>query len=388
MPASTTLLVGTTKGLFLLKSDPDRQSWTQQGPLCDLWPINHAAGDGDSGRIWAGGGSGWHGAGVWALDDSGASWHLTKLANGEADAWARNNPEEAAIFGLTDPGDGPFDGEIDAIWSLCFAHDRLYAGSKPANLYQSNDNGRSWTRFTGLAEFPERDQWQPGAVGLTLHTIVPHPDDPERLWIGISAAGVFATENGGQSWERRVRRDNSTPATPSQHPAAGSDTEIGGCVHNMQLVQAGDGVRLYQQNHHGVYRSSDGARSWQNITEGLPSIFGFPIAVHPHDPDMVWTFPLNGDTRGRYPIDGSAAVWKSSDGGMNWIPQQSGLPTENCFFTVLRQAMSVDRHDTPAVFFGTNSGSVFASLDEGESWSEIAAHLPTVLCVEAVTHHG
>ncbi|MCK0148395.1 exo-alpha-sialidase [Marivita sp. S6314] len=385
MTARTTLLVGTTKGLFLLTSTETRSDWTVSGPHCDLWTINHAVGTSHSDEIWAAGGNAWSGAGVWASNDSGATWSLTKLANGEADAWARDNPEDAALFGMSPAPDAPYDGEIDAIWSLCPAHGTLYAGSKPANLYQSADGGATWTRFAGLADFPGRDAWQPGAAGLTLHTIVPHPDDPLRLWVGISAAGVFATETGGADWERRIRRDNSAPHTASDHPAWGSDTEIGGCVHNMQIAQSDGAVTLYQQNHHGVYRSLDGARSWQDITAGLPSTFGFPIAVHPFDPEMVWCFPLNGDSAGRYPPDAKAAVWRSADGGTTWTAQTVGLPRENCFFTVLRQAMCVDQQPEPGVYFGTNSGSVFASLDTGETWREIAAHLPTVLSVESVT---
>jgi hypothetical protein len=154
----------------------------------------------------------------------------------------------------------------------------------------------------------------------------------------------------------------------------------------MQIAKADGGFVLYQQNHHGVHRSFDGARSWQDITNGLPSTFGFPIAVHPYNADMIWTFPLNGDSIGRYPLNASAAVWRSSNGGETWAAQSTGLPTENCFFTVLRQSMSVDRHTAPGVYFGTNTGSVYGSLDEGKSWSEIARHLPTVLCIEAITH--
>jgi photosystem II stability/assembly factor-like uncharacterized protein len=204
------------------------------------------------------------------------------------------------------------------------------------------------------------------------------------MWIGISAAGVFGTEDGGASWSRLTRRDNTQAHGHSDHPAAGSETETGYCVHNMVRAPGGDGDILYQQNHHGVFRSSDGGRSWRDITAGLPSTFGFAIRVHPWDPMTAWTIPLNGDMQGRFPPDGAAAVWKTTDGGETWTAKRDGLPQENCFFTVLRQAMAGDTADDAGVYFGTNSGSIYGSVDEGETWSEIARHLPTVLSVEVL----
>jgi photosystem II stability/assembly factor-like uncharacterized protein len=174
---------------------------------------------------------------------------------------------------------------------------------------------------------------------------------------------------------------NAEACAGHDHPAGPRDGELGHCVHNMMRAPGSDDV-LYQQNHHGVWRSADGGRSWHDITAGLPSTFGFPIRVHPRDPQMIWTLPLNGDREGRFPPDAAAAVWKSADGGDTWSAKREGLPQTACFFTVLRQAMAGDTHAPAGVYFGTNSGSVFASLDEGETWREIAEHLPTVLAVE------
>ena len=197
---------------------------------------------------------------------------------------------------------------------------------------------------------------------------------------------MFATEDGGLTWERRNRLSNADACGAHDHPAAPRDGETGHCVHN--IVRAAGGDLLYQQNHHGVYRSPDGGRTWQDITPGLPSTFGFPIAVHPRAAQTLWVIPLNGDSAGRYPPDASAAVWKSTDGGETWADKRTGLPGQNCYFTVLRQAMATDVATPAGVYFGTNTGSVFASRDEGDSWDEIARHLPTVLSVEVMERAG
>ena len=376
------ILVGTTKGAFLISDDNNRESWKVDGPHCDGWPINHMVGDPETGTIWAGGGGDWNGAGVWRSDDGGKNWQLKRLTKGTIDEWAANDADFAAMIGWTsDPL--PFSDEFSQIWSLGFGHGKLYAGTKPAQLLCSSDRGETWEKVESLANHPSADSWNPGAAGLVLHTIVFDPNDERKLWLGISAAGVFASEDGGKSWERRNRLSNAAACEGHDHPAAPRDGETGHCVHNMMLAP-GSGSLLYQQNHHGVWRSSDGGRSWDDITEGLPSTFGFPIRIHPREPKMIWTIPLNGDSAGRFPPDAAAAVWRSTDGGDTWQDQRNGLPQESCYFTVLRQAMSGDTKDPAGIYFGTNSGSVFASKDEGESWQEIARHLPTILSVDVL----
>lgn len=377
----TSVLVGTTKGAFVIDGGAERGDWTLRGPFCDGWSINHMIGDPETGALWAAGGGEWSGAGVWRSEDDGASWELSKLADGQFDAWIRDDPAMAEMFGATPAPPAPYSGEIEALWSLGRVNGALYAGAKPAQLYRSADRGASWDRVESLAAFPGREDWQPGAAGLTLHTIVSAPEAPERMWLAISAAGVFASEDGGREWERRNRRSNAV--TPPAHPAGGDGQEIGLCVHNM-VRAPGPRDLLYQQNHHGVFRSRDGGRSWDEITAGLPSTFGFPVAVHPRDPETLWVLPLNGDSVGRYPPEAAAAVWRSRNGGDSWEPLRNGLPGRDCFFTVLRQAMATDRGTPAGIYFGTNSGSVFASTDEGDSWTEIARHLPTVLCVETL----
>jgi len=297
MSGTVHLLVGTTKGAFVLTSS-DRDSWAVSGPHCDGWTINHMTGDPAIGTLWAGGGSNWSGAGVFCSTDGGTSWKLSKLSIGEMDQWAANDPDFAAMIGWEDRP-APFGDTLHSVWSLHHAHGTLWAGAKPGTLLQSTDGGATWAANEAFANFPERETWSPGAAGLTLHSIVTAPDDPGKIWLGISAAGVFASEDGGQSWERRNRLSNAEACAGHDHPAAPRGGETGHCVHNM--VRAPGSDLLYQQNHHGVWRSRDGGRHWDDISAGLPSTFGFPIAVHPYDPQVVWTLPLNGDTEGRYP---------------------------------------------------------------------------------------
>ena len=376
------LLVGTTKGAFVLDGDHDRTTWTVRGPFCDGWPINHVLGDPGTGTIWAAGGGEWSGAGVWRSTDGGGTWSLARLTTGQVDEWAANDPDVAATIGWTEESP-PFGDRFGQVWSLGRVGDLLYAGTKPAALLVSDDDGETWSDVKGLTDHPSAPEWGPGAAGLTLHTIIADPADPERIWVAISAAGVFFSADGGVTWERRNDLADPADGEDRSHPAAASDGHTGFCVHNVVRAPGEEDV-LYQQNHHGVWRSDDGGLSWHNVTAGLPSTFGFPVRVHPRDARTVWTLPLNGDMEGRYPPDAAAAVWRSRDGGTSWEALRAGLPQESCFFTVLRQGMAADSCDPAGVYFGTNTGSVFASRDEGETWEEVARHLPTVLAVEVL----
>jgi len=350
------VLLGTKKGAFLLSSDDDRRSWSLRGPFCECWPINHVIADPAGGTIYAGGGNEWFGPAVWKSDDLGESWSHSSE-------------------GLSYPaGEEP----VKSVWSLASRDGRLYAGVEPAGLFRSDDGGESWTAVSGLREHPSRPHWQPGGGGLILHSLVPHPQDEKQIWVGISAAGVFHTADGGANWEARNRGTRADFL-----PEGENYPEYGQCVHSL-VMAPGMPDRLYQQNHCGMYRSDDGGREWQSIEAGLPSSFGFPAAAHPRDPDTLFLLPLNGDIAGRYVPEGKAAVWRSRDGGANWQDLRQGLPQENAFFGVLRQALATDRLEPAGVYFGTSGGELYASADEGESWRCLARHLPAILSVETL----
>ena len=356
MPTRVLVLLGTRKGAFILESDAGRADWSIRGPFCDAWPINHVIADPATGTIYAGGGNEWFGAAIWKSTDLGASW--THSSKGLQYA----------------PGDPP----ILAAWSLAPHRDCLYAGVQPAGLFASHDRGVTWSHVEGLRQHPSCPHWQPGAGGLILHSIVPHPDDDGQLWVGISAAGVFHTADGGRTWQPR-----NTGVRCDFLPEGQRYPEFGQCVHCL-VIAPGKSNRLYQQNHCGMYRSDDGGQNWNSIEAGLPSSFGFPAVAHPRDPETLFLLPLNGDTAGRYVPDAKAAVWRTRNAGAGWQALRKGLPQENAFFGVLRQAMAVDRLDPAGVYAGTSTGTLFASPDEGESWTAIAQHLPAISSVETL----
>jgi photosystem II stability/assembly factor-like uncharacterized protein len=349
------LLIGTRKGLFILAGDEDRRSWSLEGPYCETWPIHHAIAAPD-GAILAGGGNAWFGPAVWRSEDAGRSW--THSSQGLA------YPE----------GETP----VAAVWSLAAADGTLWAGVEPAGLFRSRDGGASWEPVEALNRHPTRKDWQPGGGGLILHHIVQDPAEADRLWVGISTAGVFHSADGGESWEPR-----NTGTRMDYAPEGQRYPEVGQCVHALAHA-AGRPGRLYQQNHCGMYRTDDGGRSWTSIEPGLPSTFGFPAVAHPRDPETLWLFPLNGDQAGRFAPEGRAAVWRTRDGGETWEDLRAGLPQRDAYVSVLRQGMAADRLRPAGLYFGTTSGAVFASSDEGESWECVAEHLPTIASVEVM----
>ena len=350
------VLVGTRKGAFILEGRADRKSWELKGPFCATWPMNHVVGDVATGTIYGAGGNEWFGPAIWKSTDLGESW--------------THSSEGLAYEAGAEP--------IKASWSVAVKNGSVYAGVQPAGLFRSDDRGETWTHVEGLQKHPSRPQWNPGGAGLILHSLVPHPDDENQIWVGISSAGVFYTADGGETWEPRNKGTRADFFPDDQRYP-----EFGQCVHNL-VMAAGRPNRLYQQNHCGMYRSDDGGVSWQSIEKGLPSTFGFPAAAHPDDPDTAFLIPLNGDSVGRFVPDAKAAVWRTRDAGRTWKDLREGLPQRNAYFGVLRQAMATDRLEPAGVYFGTSSGTVFASADEGESWAPIAEHLPIVTSVETM----
>lgn len=348
------IMVGTKKGGFLVESDEQRRRWTVSGPFCENWPILHMNYDAATKSIYAVGGSPWYGPAVWRSRDLGQTWTHSSA-------------------GLTYGDAGP---NLIKLWHVTPAHGSLYVGAEPAGLFRSDDGGDTFVHVEGLRNHPTCAEWQPGNGGLCLHTILVHPDDPQQIWVAASAVGVFHTADGGATWETRnkgIRADYFPPE---------ADHEVGYCVHKLAMA-AGWPETIYQQSHQGVYRSDDGGRKWQWITDGLPSTFGFPIAAHPTDPNTVYVVPLNGDDRGRFMPDGAAAIWRSRSGGAGWQRLYEGLPQEGAYLGVLRDGLAVDALSPAGVYFGTSTGQVFGSRDEGESWESIAAYLPPIYSVSA-----
>jgi len=349
---TTLLLVGTRKGLFVLESE-DRRDWRVRGPYCESWPIYRAVYDPDAGTIFAAAASEWHGAAVWRSNDLGETWE-----------WSSE--------GLSYTDDGL---KLSKVSSLAAAHGRVLVGAEAAGLFESRDRGISFSLLTTLDGQPGRGSWNdpnkqpPGHLGLSA--ILPHPDDPSRLWVIVQGYGIFETTDGGESWTPRNR--GLRAEWPLENP------EVGYCVH--KLVLAPDRERMYQQNHVGMHRSDDGGKSWTEITDGLPSEFGFPAAAHPHDRDTFYVIPVDPG-HGRTMPDGQAAVWRTRDAGSTWQRLDDGLPQRNAYLGVLREGMTIDEG---GLYFGTSTGQIFASVDDGDSWSEIASYLPGIWSVEVAS---
>jgi len=350
------LLAGTKKGLFLFTSI-DRASWELSGPFHAGREINHAIHDFRSGLIYATVNDAWFGCEVVRSPDLGKSWLS-----------ADRNP----AFGEKS------DLKLERIWHIEPGRpsetDVLYAGVAPSALFRSGDGGKTWSEVSTLTAHPTRSRWHPGAGGLCLHSIVLDPENPLRMFVGISAVGVFRSDDAGKSWQL-ANRGTRAEFLPEKLP------EFGQCVHKLLLADSSRSL-LFQQNHCGVYRSDNAGESWMEITSGLPSDFGFPLAIHPRQPETIYVIPLQG-AEFRCPPDGKLRVFRSRNGGESWQALTEGLPQKEAFVGIYREGMSTDSLDPVGIYFGTNTGKIFASNDEGDSWRVLADNLPPIYSISA-----
>jgi photosystem II stability/assembly factor-like uncharacterized protein len=353
--AKTVLVVGTRKGCFLLESDEARRDWELRGPFCEAWPIYHAVLDRESGAIYAAAASEWHGATIWRSPDLGETWTQSSE-------------------GISYEGDG--DRKVSKVSSLAVMPGRVLVGVEAPGIFESRDEGATWSLLSTLEGQPGSEGWDdpqnqpPGHLGVSA--LMPDTDDPSRFWAIVQGVGIFETADDGQSWTPRNRGLRAD--WPREHE------EVGFCVHKLTRSPA-DGSRMFQQNHVGMHRSDDTAGTWTEITEGLPTEFGFAAAAHPHDRDTFYVIPLDPG-HGRSMPEGRAAVWQTRDAGSTWRRLERGLPQQDAYVGVLREGMAIDSYDLPGLYFGTSTGQVFASTDEGESWNEIASYLPGISSVE------
>src|SRR5919206_157031 len=364
------LLVGTRKGAFVLTSDGTRDDWKVEGPLFAGWEMYHVAGSpADPDRLYASQSTGWHGQVMQRSDDGGKTWETVG--------------NEFTYDGV--PGTHQwYDGtqhpwEFARVWHLEPSLDdpnAVYAGVEDAALFRSTDGGRTWHELAGLRGHGTGSQWQPGAGGMCLHTIILDPVNRERIYVAISAAGAFRTDDGAKTW-RPINRGLRSQYIPD--PTA----EVGHCVHRIAMHRSRPSV-LFMQKHWDVMRSDDAGESWYEVSGNLPTDFGFPIEVHAHEPNTIYVVPIKSDSE-HYPPDGKLRVYRSRTGGNEWEALTKGLPQRDCYVNVLRDAMAVDSHDPCGVYFGTTGGQVYASADAGDNWSAIVRDLPPVLSVEVQT---
>ncbi|HXG00032.1 MAG TPA: exo-alpha-sialidase [Bacteroidota bacterium] len=385
------VLVGTRKGAFILTADGRRNRWDVSGPFFGGWEIYHMKGSpADPNRIYASQTSGWFGQIIQRSDDGGKTW---TIPGGEKMPGPYDPPGGASnkfVYDTSAETGKPltthqwYDGtqhpwEFKRVWHLEPSHidpDTVFAGVEDAALFRSTDGGKSWHELAGLRGHGTGPQWSPGAGGMGLHTIIIDRNDARRMFVAISAAGVFRTEDGGATW-KAVNRGLKSEYIPDP------DAEVGHCVHRIAMHPARPNV-LFMQKHWDVMRTDDGGEQWREVSGNLPSDFGFVVDVHAHEPDTVYVIPIKSDSE-HYPPEGKLRVYRSRTGGNEWEALGNGLPQRDCYVNVLRDAMCVDTLDPCGIYFGTTGGQVYASADGGDSWTAIVRDLPAVLSVEVQT---
>jgi len=388
------VLVGTRKGAFILTSDGKRKQWDVNGPHFGGWEMYHLTGSpADPDRLYASQTSSWFGQIIQRSDDGGKTWHQPRTPPGEPTTSPDGTPKGESnkfVYDTSAKSGKPltthqwYDGtqrpwEFKRVWHLepsLTDPDTVYAGVEDAALFRSTDGGKTWQELAGLRA-AKGHLWQPGAGGMCLHTIVLDRNHPKRIFIAISAAGVFRTDDAGKTWRPANR------GLKSQYELPDPDAEVGHCVHRIAMNPSRPNV-LFMQKHWDVMRSDDAGESWHEVSGNLPTDFGFPIAVHAHEPNTIYVVPIKSDSE-HYVPDGKLRVYRSRTGGNEWEALTKGLPQQDCYINVLRDAMAVDSLDSCGLYFGTTGGQVYASADAGNSWAPIVRDLPAVLSVEVQT---
>ena len=364
------VLVGTRKGAFVLSSDATRRDWNVSGPHFAGWEIYHVKGSpADPDRLYASQSSGWFGQLIQRSDDGGNTWSPVG-----------NQFSYDGDVGTHQWYDGtPRPWEFKRVWHLepsLTDPDVVYAGVEDAAMFRTSDGGQTWTELNGLRKHGSGPAWQPGAGGMCLHTILQDPANPQRIFIAISAAGAFRTDDAGTTW-RPINRGLKSNGIPDP------EAEVGHCVHRLAMHPSRPNV-LFMQKHWDVMRTDDAGESWHEISGNLPTDFGFAIDVHAQEPETIYVVPIKSDSE-HFPLDGKLQVFRSRTGGNEWEALTKGLPQRDCYVNVLRDAMAVDRLDSCGVYFGTTGGQVYASSDSGDTWNAIVRDLPPVLSVEVQT---
>ena len=371
------LLVGTRKGVFKAISDSARDNWELSGPMVGGLEVNHAILDRRSETIYATSNNPWFGPTITYSKDMGATWQ-------DAQKSPRFAGDPVPAEGDETPWFFRENTVMERLWHIEPASETepgiMYCGVGPAALFKSEDSGETWTEDMALSNHSTRDKWQPGAGGLILHSVVRDPKDTKRLWTAISAAGVFRTDDGGQSWlaVNDHIRDPANEFDPENIPLY---PEAGQCVHQLWHA-AGDNDRLFLQGHTGTYVTDNGGDNWTEITEGLPSNFALAATVHPHESNTMYTVPLQGGDL-RCPPGFALSVWRTQDAGKTWQAMRKGLPQENAFMGAYRDGIVTDTLKPAGVYLGTNTGQLYNSRDDGESWSLITQNLPPICSIEA-----